>query len=112
MGIASEGQGPFLELDALVDTGAFYTWVPASILQGIGIEPHTTRSFVIANGERIERRVGRAWVRVDGEVESTLVIFGDEGSQSLLGAYTLEAFALAVDPVNRRLLPLSVLPVV
>jgi len=33
------------------------------------------------------------------------VVFGDEGSTSMLGAYTLEGFGLAPDPLNRRLIP-------
>lgn len=35
----------------------------------------------------------------------TIVVFADEGRPSLLGAYTLEGFGLAPDPVNRRLIP-------
>jgi predicted aspartyl protease len=43
-----------------------------------------------------------------GDVEvTTLVIFGDEGASALLGAYTLEGLGLAVDTVNRRLVPMT-----
>ena len=35
----------------------------------------------------------------------------DEESQALLGAYTLEAFSLAADPVNRRLVPVELLAI-
>jgi len=34
-----------------------------------------------------------------------IVIFGEPGSEPLLGAFTLEGFRLAADPVNRRLVP-------
>ncbi len=34
-----------------------------------------------------------------------MVLFGDEGSLPLLGAYTLEGFGLAADPVGKRLIP-------
>ena len=34
---------------------------------------------------------------------STLVVFAGNGDAVLLGAYTLEGFALAPDPVNQRL---------
>ncbi len=40
-----------------------------------------------------------------GQTLPTLVVFGDEGSIPLLGAYTLEGFGLAADPINRRLVP-------
>ena len=42
-------------------------------------------------------------VRWDGETMPTLVVFGGNGNAVLLGAYTLEGFALAPDPVNQRL---------
>ena len=35
----------------------------------------------------------------------TLVIFGDKESEPLLGAVTLEEFGLAIDPVNKSLMP-------
>ena len=44
-------------------------------------------------------------VRMDDQERTTLVVFGDEGSLPLLGAYTLEGFGLALDPVNRGLMP-------
>ncbi len=103
-------EGPFERLQALVDTGAFYTWVPASVLRNVAISPHGERQFVLANGEEITRDVGRAWIRIDGRMEVTIVVFGDEGSEPLLGAVTLEEFALAADPVNQRLMPVPRLP--
>lgn len=33
-------------------------------------------------------------------------IFGEDDSPPVLGAYTLEGLALAVDPLNQRLVPL------
>lgn len=44
--------------------------------------------------------------RLDGQTLPTLAIFGDEGAEPLLGAYTLEGFALAQALINRRLVPL------
>jgi predicted aspartyl protease len=95
----------FETLEALVDTGATYTSVPLEILYGLGINPQEERPFLLANGERV--LYGVAWVRlrIDGREEPSLVIFGDPGSQPLLGAFTLEGFALGVDSVNQRLVP-------
>jgi clan AA aspartic protease len=92
-------------IEALVDTGATYTWVPAPILQGLGIQPAFTFPFITADGRRIEREMAEARVRLDGQERTTLVVFGDPGTQPLLGAYTLEGFGLAPDPLNRRLIP-------
>lgn len=98
--------GPFEALGAVVDTGAFYTWVPSSVLAHLGIVPHDRRSFLLADGRTLERDVGYAVVRIDGREVITLVVFGDEGTEPLLGAYTLEGLALAADPVNQRLVPI------
>jgi len=92
-------------VETLVDTGSSYTWVPASILRGIGLEPTRQFPFQLADGRRIERDMAEARARYDGREVTTQVIFGDEGTQPLLGAYTLEGLGLAADPVNRRLIP-------
>ena len=43
--------------------------------------------------------------RFEGQERTTLVVFGDAGTQPLLGAYTMEGFGVAPDPLNRRLIP-------
>ncbi len=91
------------KVDALVDTGASYTWVPRELLEGLGVRPQFKREFLTAGDSVIERDMGITMARWDGQVLPTLVVFGDEGSASMLGAYTLEGFSLAVDPVNKRL---------
>ena len=98
------------EVSALVDTGAAYTWVPGSILEGLGLEPSFRWPFELADGQVIERDLTETRVRMNGHDRTTIVIFGDEGTGSLLGAYTLESFGLQVDPVNRRLVPIERFP--
>lgn len=93
------------EIEATVDTGAAYTTVPARLLRDLGVEPLGTRRFLLADGRRVDMDYGRAWVTVDGETEVTLVVFGEDEAPALLGAYTLEGLALAVDPVEQRLVP-------
>lgn len=43
------------------------------------------------------------------EVLPTLAVFGDEGNESLLGAVSLEEFGLGIDPVNKTLVPVTLL---
>lgn len=104
--LGAEPTGPFETIDALVDTGTTYTTVPAVVLQRLGVTPHRHETFVLADGRRVARPLGRAWVRINGREESTVVVFGEDGTPVLLGAYTLEGLSLAADPVNRRLVPL------
>jgi hypothetical protein len=57
-------------------------------------------------------RHGMAVGSPDGQrfqVLPTIVIFGDPGSEALLGAVTLEEFSLGVDPVEKRLAPVVAL---
>ena len=97
----------FESMEALVDTGASYTWIPRDLLERLGVRPDDERVFVLADGREV--RYPMAWVRVRlegrGRIQPTLVVCGDSGTEPLLGAFTLEGFGLGVDPVNRRLIP-------
>ncbi len=44
----------FEALDALADTGASYTVIPASLLRGLGIAPQERIEFELADGRIIE----------------------------------------------------------
>lgn len=103
--IANLAGGPRERLEALVDPGATYTWVPRGILERLGIKPQQQRPFVLADGREALYGVAWASVRIGGETEPTMVVFGDPDSEPLLGVFTLEGFGLAADPVNRRLMP-------
>ena len=94
-----------LELDALVDTGSTYTMIPATELEALGVTPEWTSVFELADGSRSEYQLAEVQIGINGESRTTICIFGDQGSTPLLGAYTLEGFGLAVDPVNGKLTP-------
>jgi clan AA aspartic protease len=90
-------------VEALVDTGASYTWVPRDVLERLGVEPEFRFEFETADGRVIERDAAEASARLNGTRRTTVVVFGDEGSRALLGAYTMEGSGVAPDPVNKRL---------
>jgi len=90
-------------VDALVDTGSTYTWIPTQLLDRLNVRPQFRREFETADGRLIQRNMAVTMVRWNGEAMPTLVVFGEDTDAVLLGAYTLEGFALAPDPVNRRL---------
>lgn len=92
-------------VNAVADTGATYTTVPADTLAGLGVVPHVRASFVLADGRAVERDVGHAWVRVGDRSAITLVVFAEADAPVLLGAHALEGLRLAADPVGRRLVP-------
>ena len=96
-------------VDALVDSGATYTFLPRSLLQRLGVSPLSRRTFAMSDGTRITRDFGQTWVNLDGEQVISPVIFGDDAATPLLGAVTLEIFGLGIDPVNTRLVPVEAL---
>ena len=68
-----------------------------------------TQQFRLANGERITRDKGVALFRYDDRAGGADVVFGEEGDSVLLGALTLEALGLSLDPLRRELKPLPLL---
>ena len=92
-------------LEAIVDTGATYSWVPEDLLKRLGIKPQEIRPLKIASGKVIRRKLGWALVSVRKKTVPTPVLFGDTGSEVLLGAVTLEELGFAVDPIHRTLVP-------
>jgi len=95
-----------LDLSMWVDSGALYTQMPASVLTGLGYEPDDTRLFRLADGTTFESPIGDIRVSLNGRRPRNVVcVFAEEDSDLLIGATTLEAFTVGVDPVNERLIP-------
>jgi predicted aspartyl protease len=59
---------------------------------------------VLADGREVRYPVAWAQIRIGGREQPTIVVFGEAGSEPILGVVTLEEFLLAVDPVSRRLI--------
>ncbi len=101
--------GEFFHLDALVDTGATYTTLPAELLETLGVKAIGQRDFELADNRGVRYDIGEARLRLNGEELTVLVVFAPEGTSPLLGATALELFGLAADPVNQRLIPVPAL---
>ena len=93
------------EFEFLVDSGVVYSVVPQGILKTLGIKATSVQEFILANGEIIKRSIGNAYFEYQGKIRAAPVVFGDEGI-FLLGATTLEAFGMILDPIRRELRPL------
>jgi clan AA aspartic protease len=89
----------------LVDTGATLSWVPRSTLESIGIEPVGRRTFVLADGRRVDRETGVVALSLDGVRIGATAVFAEEGDGAILGATALEALGVMVDPAGKKLLP-------
>ena len=99
----------FEGIEALVDTGATYSWVPRDVLDRLGIRPEEEWPFVMADGREVMYPIASVRVRMLGRTRATVAVFGEPGTEPLLGVVTLEEFGLAVDPISRRLLPVRAL---
>ena len=93
----------FVEVRCLVDTGATGTIVPAELLENLGVQPDDEQVFRLADGTKISRPRGWAFVELEGRSAYTRVVFGAEGDSSLIGVLTLEMLELFVDPLHRQL---------
>ena len=98
-----------IPVECVVDSGAIYSVVSEAILESLRIEPLATEEFRLADGTKIVRKKGGAVFRFGERVGFTDVLFGEEGDMDLLGALTLEALGLALDPLKRELRPLPLL---
>ncbi len=82
----------------LVDTGSEHTWVPAKLLEKIGVKREKKDlSFQMANGQLITRNIGFAIVRCGEHFTIDEVVFAEDGDLPLFGARSLEGMNLAVD---------------
>ena len=59
VGRRGEGGERFVPLEALVDTGSMYTWVPRDVLQRLGVTAEEQWPFELANGREVRYPV--AW---------------------------------------------------
>ncbi len=105
-------QEPVSIAGVMVDTGSEYTWLPEELLAraGVGVSKKNL-AFVMANGTRITRDVGYAFLRSGGFETVDEVVFARPGDLRLLGARTIEGFAALVDARRKRLVASGPLPV-
>ncbi len=97
--------GDAVSCQVLADTGATLTMLPATLLAQAGIEPFKEMEFRVADGRKVTRKLGEARIHVNGDAVTARVIFGEPEDASVLGLTVLEEIGLAVDPVNRKLIP-------
>lgn len=87
---------------AVVDTGSELTWLPADVLQQVGIAPRRRRSFATATKQIVSRDVGYAILSAEGYETTDEVVFAEPGDMTLLGVRTLEGFGVVVDNIAHR----------
>src|SRR5438105_7940328 len=90
---------------ALVDTGATDTFLPASVLRKLGIQPSARRSYELADGTEQELPIGFGVIGVLGQAAGGTLVFAGEKEEPLLGVTVLESAGFWIDPQRERLAP-------
>lgn len=93
----------------LLDSGAIYSVVPSPILERLGIQPISNQTFRLVDGSIMVRKKGIALFRYGASIGGADVIFGEEGDSNLLGAFTLEALGLGLNPLKRELMEIPMM---
>jgi len=91
------------EVNFLIDSGAEYSVISREDLQALGVKPNRSISIILADGSRKEREVGDAFFEFRGTCAPAPVVFGEGDDENLLGAVTLQALGLVLDPLSRRI---------
>ena len=107
MEVGPSGGERFIPFRGLVDTGSTLTALPESLLRSLGVTPEWRAGFELGDDRVAEYGVGHATIRYDGRSVGNPVAFLPDDAEPVIGAVTLESFALVVDPVNGRLRPVD-----
>ena len=94
----------------MVDTGATDSMAPGDELEKIGIQKEGRMTYELADGSTREYPYGLVRIEFMGETTAGRVIFGDPGTESILGVTALESVGIMVDPVHKILKRLPAIP--
>jgi predicted aspartyl protease len=98
----------FAELEALVDTGASYSWISRTRLEPLGVQKVRRLQFRTIEGHTVERDLAAVFLSADGYTGGDNVVVAESEDIEVLGTHSLESLGLAVDPVHKKLVPLVV----
>src|SRR4051812_20716407 len=76
-----------VDLDALVDIGASFSSVPGDVLRDLGVTPVRRVRLRLADGQYHIQELGQVRAEINGDEESTLIVFGEPDSPPAIGAY-------------------------
>jgi len=81
----------------LVDTGASDCMVPRRYLESIGLAPKGERVYQLADGSVVTVDTTAGQLEFMGEYVPSLIAFGEDGTEPLLGTIALQAAGIEVD---------------
>jgi len=97
------------EIEALVDTGAAFSWIHRERLERMGLAVLRRIGFRAIDGSIVERETAAVWVGSDGFTAPDIVVIAERNDMEVIGVHTIEGLGLAADPVQKKLIP-TVMP--
>jgi len=98
-----------IDVDFLVDSGATYTLVPEKVWKRLKLKPLEELRFTLADSSVVVRKISEVWLSYGGRGRTVQVILGEGKDEALLGALTLEALGLVLNPFTRELSPMKLM---
>ena len=96
----------FIEIEAVVDTGATMSVLPIDLIQKLGLEKIDEVNVRYADNS-VKRREVYGWIilEIAGRKAVFDVLAKDEGAQPLIGQIVLERLDLVIEPSTRKVIP-------
>jgi len=98
-----------VEVDFLIDSGAKYSLLPEKVWKKLNLKPFEELKFTLADSTVISRKISEVWLEYGGRGRTVQVILGEKKDEALLGALTLEALGLVLNPFTRELMPMKLM---
>ena len=87
----------------LIDTVTVDSKAPRDQLEAIGLQPKSQRSYELADGSNLKMDITTGDIEFMGEIVGEPSIFGNPGTEPILGVTALESVGIDVDPRNQTL---------
>ena len=97
------------EVQAMVDTGAAFSWIHRERLERLGAQSLRRIEFRAIDVSIIERDTAAVWVGSNGFTAPDIVVMAERNDMEVIGVHTIEGLGLAADPVQKKLIP-TVMP--
>ena len=97
------------ELEAMVDTGAAFSWMHRDRLERLGAERLRRIGFRAIDGSIIERDTAAVCVASNEFRAPDIIVMAEPSDMEVIGVHTIEGLGLAADPVQKKLIP-TVMP--
>lgn len=97
------GESDFIQVEALVDTGATFTKLSSSIAKKLGLKVQYETTVELSDGRLVKRGLALAEVEIEGVRRPMLIAIPENEERPLVGYTTLEILGFKINPITRKL---------